>query len=56
MEGNILIKIRRNLVVQMMKVNLQIEGNLWVEDPMVEKGLVEEGLVCSLVSALLVTK
>ena len=56
MEGDLLKKFRRNLVVQMLKVSLQIERHLGVEDLMVEEGLVEEGLVCSLVSALLVTK
>ena len=47
MEGDPLTKFRRNLVVQMLKVNLQIEGHLGAEDPMLEEGLVEEGLVCS---------
>ena len=40
----------------MLKLSLQIEGYLVAEDPMVEEGLVEEDLMCSLVNALLVTK
>ena len=56
MEGDLLIKIRRNPVVQMLKVSLLIEGHLEVKDLMVEEGLVEGGLLCSLVSVLLVTK
>ena len=40
-------------MIQMLRVSFLIEGNLGVEDPVAEEGLVEEGLVCSLVSALL---
>ena len=47
MEGDPSIKSKRSLVVQMLKVSLQIEEHLGVEDPMVEEGLVEGGLVCS---------
>ena len=43
-------------MVQMLRVSLLIEGHLGAKDPIVEEGLVEEGLVCSLVSSLLVTK
>ena len=41
-----LIKIRKSLVDQMLMGSLQIEELLGVEDPMVEEGLVEGGLVC----------
>ena len=56
MEGDLLTKIRRSLVVPILKMSLLIGGHLQVGYLMVEKGLVEEVLVCSLVSVLIVTK
>ena len=56
MEDDPLAKIRRSLVVQMLKMSLLIEGHLEARDLMVDQGLVEEGLVCLLVSVSLVTK
>ena len=56
MEGDILTKIRRSLVVPILKMSLLIGGHLEVGDLMVEEGLVEKVVVCSLVSVLIVTK